>query len=165
MGFKLYRAIEVQSKFVYHSVRIHYSEIGRRKTMPPGITELLAGSTVLVVVLVCGSILVTTVITIGVTWLVIRLVRRAMGPSRSILQNGIPAKAQILSVQQTGVMVNYQPQVAFQLEVTPPSGAPYQAQAKAVIPMVNIPQFQPGTEVPVKIHPTDPTRVVLDVYK
>ena len=81
------------------------------------------------------------------------------------MQNGISAQARIVSVQQTGVMVNYQPQVAFQLEVTPPGGAPYQAQAKAVIPMVNIPQFQPGVEVPVKIHPTDPTQVVLDVYK
>jgi hypothetical protein len=133
--------------------------------MPPGVTELLAGSTVLIVVLICGSLLVTTVITVGITWLAIRLVRKTMGPDRSILQNGIPAKAQILSVQQTGVMVNYQPQVAFQLEVYPPGDAPYQAQAKAVIPMVNIPQFQPGTEVPVKVHPTDPTQVVLDIYQ
>jgi hypothetical protein len=133
--------------------------------MPPELTALLGGSTILIVILVCGSILVTTVITIGITWLAIRLVRKAMGPNRSILQNGIAAKAQILSVQQTGVMVNYQPQIAFQLEVHPPGGVPYQAQAKAVIPMVNIPQFQPGTEVPVKIHPTDPTQVVLDVYQ
>ncbi|MFN2272804.1 MAG: hypothetical protein ACK2US_18320 [Anaerolineae bacterium] len=133
--------------------------------MPPELTALLGGSTILIVILVCGSILVTTVITIGITWLAIRLVRKAMGPNRSILQNGIAAKAQILSVQQTGVMVNYQPQIAFQLEVHPPGGAPYQAQVKAVIPMVNIPQFQPGTEVPVKIHPTDPTQVVLDVYQ
>jgi hypothetical protein len=133
--------------------------------MPPELTELLAGSTVLIVVLVCGSILVTTAITIGITWLAIRFIRKAMGPDRSILQNGIPAQARILSVQQTGVMVNYQPQVAFQLEVHPPGDVPYQAQAKAVIPVVNIPQFQPGTEVPVKIHPTDPTQVVLDVYQ
>jgi hypothetical protein len=133
--------------------------------MPPELTALLGGSTILIVILVCGSILVTTAITIGVTWLAIRLVRKAMGPNRGILQNGIAAKAQILSVQQTGVMVNYQPQIAFQLEVHPPGGVPYQAQAKAVIPMVNIPQFQPGTEVPVKIHPTDPTQVVLDVYQ
>lgn len=133
--------------------------------MPPGLTELLAGSTVLVVLLICGSAVVTTAITIGITWLAIRLIRKKVGPDRSILQNGIPAKAQILSVQQTGVIVNYQPQVAFQLEVHPPGDAPYQAQAKAVIPVVNIPQFQPGTEVPVKIHPTDPTQVVLDVYQ
>jgi hypothetical protein len=133
--------------------------------MPPGLTELLAGSTVLVVVLVCVGTVVSLAVTVGITLLAIHLIRKAMGPNRSILQNGIPAKAQILSVQQTGVMVNYQPQIAFQLEVHPPSGAPYQAQAKAVIPMVNIPQFQPGIEVPVKIHPTDPTQVVLDVYQ
>jgi hypothetical protein len=133
--------------------------------MPPGLTELLAGSTVLIVVLVCAGIVVTAVVTIGITWLAIYLIRKAMGPDRSILQNGIPAKARILSVQQTGVMVNYQPQIAFQLEVQPPGDAPYQAQTKAVIPLVNIPQFQPGVEVPVKIHPADPTKVVLDVYK
>jgi hypothetical protein len=119
----------------------------------------------LIVVLICAGIVVTTAITVGITWLAIYLIRKTMGPNRSILQNGIPAKARILSVQQTGVMVNYQPQIAFQLEVHPPGGVPYQAQAKAVIPMVNIPQLQPGTEVPVKIHPADPTQVVLDVYR
>jgi hypothetical protein len=129
-----------------------------------GITELLAGSTVLVVLLICAGTVVTIVFTVGITWLAIVLIRKAMGPNRGILQNGIPAKAKIVSVQQTGVMVNYQPQVAFQLEVTPPNGVPYQAQTKAVIPMVNIPQFQPGVEVPVKIHPTDPSKVVMDVY-
>ena len=133
--------------------------------MGPGIEEILAGSTVLVVVLICLGTVVTLVFTVGITWLAIVLIRKAMGPNRGILQNGIPAKAKIVGVQQTGVMVNYQPQVAFVLEVTPPSGVPYQAQTKAVIPMVNIPQFQPGVEVPVKIHPTDPSQVVMDVYK
>jgi hypothetical protein len=28
--------------------------------------------------------------------------------------------------------------------------------------MINVPQFQPDAEVAVKIHPTDPTKVVLD---
>jgi hypothetical protein len=132
--------------------------------MGPGIEEIVAGSTVLVVLLICVGTVVTLLFTVGITWLAIYLVRKAMGPNKGILQNGIPAKAKIVGVQQTGVMVNYQPQVAFQLEVTPPGGTPYQAQAKAVIPMVNIPQFQPGIEVPVKIHPTDPSQVVLDVY-
>jgi hypothetical protein len=132
--------------------------------MPPGVTELLTGSTVLIVVLVCGGIVVTAAFTIGITWLAIRLVRKAVGPDHSILQSGIPAQGKILSVQQTGVMVNYQPQVELQLEITPPGGVPYQARTKAVIPIVNIPQFQPGAQVPVKIHPTDPTKVVLDLY-
>jgi hypothetical protein len=133
--------------------------------MPPEFAQLFAGSTVLVVLLICVGTVLSLAVTVGITLLAIRLVRKAVGPDTSILKNGIPAKARIVSVQQTGVMVNYQPQIAFQLEVQPPGDAPYQAQTKAVIPLVNIPQFQPGVEVPVKIHPTDPTKVVLDVYQ
>jgi hypothetical protein len=88
-----------------------------------------------------------------------------MGPDRTILQNGIPAKATIVGVQQTGVMVGHQPQVLMLLEVEPPNGSPYQAQARAVIPMVNIPQFQPGARISVKIHPADPSQVVLDAFQ
>jgi hypothetical protein len=77
----------------------------------------------------------------------------------------MPAQAKIVGVRQTGVMLNNQPQILFDLEVQPPGSAPYRAQTKAIIPMVNIPQFQPGVEIPVKIHPTDPTQVVMDVYQ
>jgi hypothetical protein len=93
------------------------------------------------------------------------MVRKMVGPDRSVLESGIPAMARIVNVRQTGMMVNNQPQIAFQLEVHPPSGSPYQVETKAVIPMINIPQFQPGAEIPVKIHPADPSKVVLDVYK
>ena len=133
--------------------------------MGPGIEEILAGSTILVVVLICLGTVVTLVFTVGITWLAIVLVRKAMGPNKGVLQNGIPAKAKIVGVQQTGVMLNHQPQIAFELEVQPPGMTPYRAQAKAVIPMVNIPQFQPGAQVPIKIHPADPTQVVLDIYQ
>jgi len=135
--------------------------------MPPEVTEitgLFAGISALTVILVCVGTLVSLVITVGVTFLAIKMVRKAVGPDRSTLENGIPAKARIVSVRQTNMYVNNQPQIAFTLEVHPPSGTPYQAETKAVIPMVNIPQFQPGVELPVKIHPTDPSKVVLDVY-
>lgn len=134
--------------------------------MPPEIaefmTEILAGTSILVVLAICGSTVLTLAFTVGITLLVLRVVRKAINPDPGILQNGIPAQATILNVRQTGVLVNHQPQVAFDLEVHPPGDAPYQARAKAVIPMVNIPQFQPGAQVSVKIHPTDPTKVVLD---
>ena len=51
-----------------------------------------------------------------------------------------------------------------QLEVRPPGGSPYITQLNAVVPLINIPQFQPGTVVPVKISPVDATKVELDVY-
>ena len=104
-------------------------------------------------------------LTIGITVLAIRFIRKTVGPNRGVLQNGLPAQAKIVGVRQTGVMLNNQPQILFDLEVQPPGGAPYRAQAKAVIPMINIPQFQPGAEVPVKIHPSDPTQIVMDIYQ
>ncbi len=133
--------------------------------MPPEITELLAGTSIVVVLTVCGSIVLTIALTIGITIFARRLINKTVGPNRGVLQNGMPAQAKIVNVRQTGVMLNNQPQILFDLEVQPPGGAPYRTQTKAVIPMVNIPQFQPGVEVPVKIHPSDPTQVVMDVYQ
>ena len=133
--------------------------------MPPEIADLISNTSSIVIVSVCVGLVFTLVIGVGVTVLAIRLIRKATGPDRSILQNGISAKARILGLQQTSMMVNNQPQVAFNLEVHPPQGVPYQAQLKAVIPMVNIPQLQPGVEVPVKIDPKDPTKVVMDIYQ
>ncbi|MCJ7623451.1 MAG: hypothetical protein MUO76_08095 [Anaerolineaceae bacterium] len=132
--------------------------------MPPEFADIFGTTSILTVVSICVCSVLSLAGTIGITFVLIRVIRKKVGPDRKILENGIPARARILSVQQTGVMVNYQPQVVFTLDVQPPGGAPYQIQTKAVIPMVNIPQFQPGTEVPVKIHPTDPTKVVMDVY-
>ena len=136
--------------------------------MPPELTELFglfSGLSVLMVIAICGGTLLSLAVTAGITIFAIRMVRKMVGPDRSVLASGIPAMARIVNVRQTGMMVNNQPQIAFQLEVHPPSGSAYQVETKAVIPMINIPQFQPGAEIPVKIHPADPSKVVLDVYQ
>jgi hypothetical protein len=136
--------------------------------MPPELTDiagLFAGLSALTMGAICIGTVVTLVITVGVTFLAIKMVRKAVGPDRSTLESGIAARARIVNVRQTGMLVNHQPQIAFTLEVYPPSGTPYQMETKAVIPMVNIPQFQPGAEVPVKIHPANASKVVLDVYR
>ncbi len=133
--------------------------------MPPEITEILAGTSIVVVLAICGGTVLSLALTIGITIVAMRFIRKTVGQNRGVIQDGIPAQAKIVGVRQTGVMLNNQPQIAFDLEVHPPGGMPYQAQAKAVIPMINIPQFQPGAEVPVKIHPSDPTQVVMDIYQ
>ena len=104
------------------------------------------------------------VVIFGVVGFVIWRVMKGMGPNREILKTGIPAKATIRQVWQTGTFVNYNPQVGLQLEVLPPSGPAYMAQVNIVVPMVNIPQFQPGVVLPVKISRTDPSKVELDVF-
>ncbi len=128
--------------------------------MPPEIMQLLAGGSIVTILAVCGGGLISLAITIVLALVIIRFIRKTMGQDRNIVENGIPAHAKILSVRQTGVMLNNQPQVEFLLEVHPPSGMPYQAQAKAVVSLIQIPQVQPGTEVAVKIDPTDQSKVV-----
>ncbi len=123
---------------------------------------LIGGGTFLLTCVVGGLITVVTLASIGA---VMFFVFRALRPDPMITKNGIPAQATIQQVWQTNTYVNNNPQIGMQLEVRPPNGVPYQAQIKAIIPLVNIPQFQPGAVVPVKIHPTDPSKVALDVYR
>jgi hypothetical protein len=73
---------------------------------------------------------------------------------------GIATTARVLGMQQTGMMVNMNPQVAATLEVRGPQG-PYQVQTMAVIPQMNIPQFQPGATVNVRVNPSNPHDVAV----
>jgi len=124
---------------------------------------LFGGSMLITVVIILASCVFTVGITGAILFFTFRMLK-GMGPNRQILQSGVRGQAVIRNVWQTGTYVNYNPQIGMQLEVTPPNGVPYMAQVMAVVPMVNIPQFQPGVSVPVKIHPTDPSKVELDVY-
>ena len=124
-------------------------------------TTIMGGSSLLTCLI--GGLI--TVITVGSIGAVMFFVFRALRPDPTITKSGIPAQATIQNVWQTGTYVNNNPQVGLQLEVRPPTGVPYVTQTNAIIPLVNIPQFQPGAVVPVKIHPTDPSKVILDVYR
>ncbi len=121
----------------------------------------------LTILITVGTCLLTgliTLVSLAGVGLVIWFVMRSVGQNQAVLKTGTPAQAVIQQVWQTGTYVNNNPQIGMQLEVRPPNGMPYAAQVNAIIPLVNIPQFQPGAVVPVKISPTDPTKVALDVY-
>ena len=124
---------------------------------------IFGGSMVFTLVIIVASCLFTLVILAG-TGVLIWWIMKRVSPNQNILQYGIPAQATIRQVWQTGTFINENPQVGMQLEVRPPGGAPYVAQVNVVVPLINIPQFQPGTVVPVKISPTDASKVELDVY-
>ena len=129
--------------------------------MPP-IDDLFTNMSIVTILITCGSLLCTGIVTVGIIVLVFRYAKNMTSGNKAIMEQGISARAKILSVQETGVLLNNMPQVLFQLEVYPSSGIPYQATTKAVISLVKIPQYQPGIEIPVKIHPTDPTKVEID---
>ncbi|MCC6272598.1 MAG: hypothetical protein IT572_03945 [Deltaproteobacteria bacterium] len=82
--------------------------------------------------------------------------------AKRILQTGEPGKAKVLALADTGVQINNHPQVLMTLEVTPDrSRRPYQVQTKTVISMLQIPQFQPGARLLVRIDSADPNQVAI----
>ena len=113
------------------------------------------------------TMIMNSLIWIGVAFVIgaviIVFAKRAMKPNAALLKTGLPAQAKILKVWQTGMMINNNPQIGMQLEVTGPTGT-YQTETKIVVPMINIPQFQPGAVLPAKIDPADQRKIALDIY-
>lgn len=81
--------------------------------------------------------------------------------TQRILKEGVSATAVIKAVTDTGNRYNKNPEVRLTLEVTPASGAPFQAEVTTVISVIDVPKYQPGTLLNVKYDPKQPTQVVL----
>lgn len=77
--------------------------------------------------------------------------------------SGLPAKAVVLEIRETGVTVNDSPVVGFLLEVYPEDGPAFQAEAKALVSILAIPRIQPGAELAVLYDPKDRQRVAIDI--
>jgi len=85
------------------------------------------------------------------------------GQDSKILETGLPGKAKILSINQTGTYFNNNPQVELEVTVTPASGgASYDTKVRMFLQMAHLPQFQPGRVFPVKISKDDKMVVVAD---
>lgn len=80
-----------------------------------------------------------------------------------LAQTGMPAMGRLLHVQQTGRMVNYNPEIQAVVEVHHPQIGTYQAQTTAVVPQISIPQVQPGAQVQVRINPQNPQDIALAI--
>ena len=85
--------------------------------------------------------------------------------AQKIREKGLPAKGTVLKIWETGIRVNDSPVVGFLLEIHAEGMAPYEAQTKALISILWIPQIQPGAVLPVKFDPKDPSRIALDIFE
>jgi hypothetical protein len=95
------------------------------------------------------------------------LVDRVSGVSeaRQIQKSGVPASARIVEIWDTGMTVDDGPVIGMRVEISRPDGSVYSATIpKSLISRLDIPRFQPGATVPVRIDPQNPDRVALDVY-
>lgn len=80
----------------------------------------------------------------------------------NIAMNGTPAKASIVSVAQTGAMVNFQPTMAIELNVFPDGQPPYPVTVTQVVEQHYLAKAAPGQQVAVKVDPQNPQTVWID---
>jgi hypothetical protein len=116
--------------------------------------------------LIAVSTIVPIVITIVVVVLVLGVFRRVfkgISQNNVLLTSGEPAQATVLKLWDTGVMLNNNPQVGLLLEVRPQNRPTYQVQIQSFISLLKVSQVQTGAVVAVKVDPTDPTKVALDL--
>ncbi|MEZ4394314.1 MAG: hypothetical protein R3A48_24845 [Polyangiales bacterium] len=80
-----------------------------------------------------------------------------------LLARGTDGMGRILGVRETGTLVNYQPELQFDLEVQSAQGQRFNAQCTAVVSPMNLARVQPGATVPVRFDPTNLARVALAI--
>jgi hypothetical protein len=75
------------------------------------------------------------------------------------IKNGVTAEATVLSVWDTGVSINDNPQVGMLLDVRPTLAPAFQAEAKKLVSRINTGAIQPGMKVQVLYDPANPKRI------
>ena len=73
------------------------------------------------------------------------------------MARGTQGEATILSLEDTGMLINNQPRVNLMLEIRMPFGSPYQVKKTMIIPMLRVSQVQVGSIIPVMVDMSDPT--------
>lgn len=81
-----------------------------------------------------------------------------------LLIKGIPARATVIKVWDTGVTVNDQPRLGLLLEVYPTHGQPYEVETKQVIPYSQLPGLVSGQEIQVRVDRENPRRLRLVTF-
>ncbi|PIO48146.1 MAG: hypothetical protein CMR00_06725 [[Chlorobium] sp. 445] len=76
-----------------------------------------------------------------------------------IRQVGVQAKAHVIAIQDTGMLLNYNPVVQLMLEVHPAAGAPYTVGIRTPVSKIAIPRV--GDQVVIKYDPADQMKVAL----
>ena len=76
-----------------------------------------------------------------------------------IAQAGMDATAEVLSIQDTGSLINMNPVVILQLKVQPTIGAEFTTTAQTMVSKIAIPRV--GDKIKIKYNPADPTQIAV----
>ncbi len=82
---------------------------------------------------------------------------------KATLQNGVPGTALVMSLTPTGTVINNMYYVCnIGLRVQRPAQAAYDVVIKQSVPITAMARVNPGSQIGVKVDPTDATKVVID---
>lgn len=87
---------------------------------------------------------------------------RSLLRGAAAIPNGIPARALIRAIGETGWTINEAPVFSFDLEVHGEGPAPYPVTVKQMVPRMLVGAVLPGHEVSVRVDPADASRVAID---
>ncbi|MBI2705955.1 MAG: hypothetical protein HYX32_11805 [Actinobacteria bacterium] len=108
--------------------------------------------------LIAGSLVFGGLICVATGYLI-----GGLGGDSKLLQTGMPGTAVIVSLQETGMVINYTNQVLnIGLRVQVGSGTPYDVTVRQAVPMIMLARCMPGATIGVKVDPNDRAKVVID---
>lgn len=130
--------------------------------------EIFAGASILITVIsiACGC-LITLVAVAGSGFLIYKAFGstfKGMASNRNVLQTGVSAPAVILSVQDTGVTMNDNPQARIRLRVMPMGGDAFEAEVTQIVGRFQVAMLVPNASVMVKFDPADKTKVAIESF-
>ena len=85
-----------------------------------------------------------------------------MAKQQALLQTGTPGVATIKSFTDTGVQLNFNPQIVFDATIEVEGKPAYDAKITEGVPAMHAPMVQPGCKIGVKVDPADPNSIVID---
>jgi hypothetical protein len=74
-------------------------------------------------------------------------------------QTGMPASAEVMSIADTGMLVNYNPVVKMLLKVTPQYGAAFESTVETAVSKIAIPRV--GDKINIKYNPANTAEVLI----
>jgi hypothetical protein len=120
----------------------------------------IAAGTLSVVLWTVVPMLLVTAVGLAAIFMVFNRFRRG---DQALLRSGIAGTATVLSMRDTGTTINrVNAVVELGLLVALPGRAPYQARLETMIGRMNWGSVQPGTQLAVRVDPTDATRIAID---
>jgi len=107
---------------------------------------------IIIVSVCCGLIITAAAIAVPIV-----IMRKKRQQAEHLAAVGTQGEAKILSMADTGMLVNNNPRVTLELEITMPMRPPYRVTKTMVVPMIRLPQVQVGEVVGVMVDMSDPT--------